>query len=67
MKCPYRVKTTFIKPEKKTLSTSQGKIEINLIQTEDYEDCYEYDCPFYTTYADVPACTKADCEKGDCL
>lgn len=66
MKCPYRTKETYIKPEPKTLSTPEGKITINLIETTDFEDCYGEDCPFYKDDGTriEPWCARADNEIG---
>lgn len=62
MKCPYRTKVTFIEPEPKTLSTSEGKVTITKVETADFEDCYEEDCPFYNSYAD--SCGRVIQETG---
>lgn len=66
MKCPYRTKVTFIKPEPTLLSTSNGKITITRIETTDFADCCEEDCPFYQDDGTrtEPYCARADIEMG---
>lgn len=70
MKCPYRTKIKYIKPVNKTFFTSQGEIMINLIKTEDYEECYGEDCPFYCDDGTrrEPYCARIENEiGGECL
>lgn len=65
MKCPYRTKVTFIEPEPKTLSTSEGKITITRVETTDFAECCGDDCPFYRYDG---TCGRAYLEMGgDCL
>ena len=66
MKCPYRTKVTHIKPEPRTLITSDGKITITRIETTDFENCCEEDCPFYRDDGTrfEPYCMRVELETG---
>ena len=66
MKCPYREVIRFIKPEPVTLSTPNGYVTINLIQSSEFAECEGEECPFYRdseAYRE-PFCAKADIETG---
>lgn len=69
MKCPYRAKVIYIKPEPVTLSTSDGKIKITLIEHTEYEDCYGEERPFYCDDGTrtTPVCNRVLVEGGDSL
>lgn len=63
MMCPYRISTN-------KRITRPGSTETKIVEETVFEECYEHDCPFYTTCDDFidPVCGRVINEiGGNCL